>query len=334
MTRNSNRPKARDRQTELLSTSRKAAVFPCTCCWLLATELHSRHAQGRAFVSFAVKMSGGGGPASRIDEDDVKAYQVDGAVLLKGVFTPEWVERLREGIEYNLAHPSPHFEVLQPEGSKGRFINDYLTWRDNPHYKAFITESGVAELAGRLMRSSKAIFYHEHMLTKEPNAKSVTPWHHDQPYYPVDGNQNVSLWIPVDPVGKDACVQFVRGSHLWDEWYFPRKFATSANYKTSDPSVDTSRYQDVPDIDGDPDRYDVLTYSVEPGDCIAFHFRTIHGAPENSAPTTRRAFAARFMGDDAVFARRPWEISPPVTGGLQPGQSMACAEFPVLWERK
>ncbi len=114
--------------------------------------------------------------------------QVDGAVLLKGVFSPEWVERVREGIEYNLAHPSPHMEILQPPGSKGRFLNDYLTWRDNPHYKAFITESGVAELAGKLMKSSMAIFYHEHMLTKEPGAASITPWHHDQPYYPVDGD--------------------------------------------------------------------------------------------------------------------------------------------------
>jgi hypothetical protein len=28
-----------------------------------------------------------------------------------------------------------------------------------------------------------------------------TPWHHDQPYYPVDGEQIVSLWMPLDPVG-------------------------------------------------------------------------------------------------------------------------------------
>ena len=34
-----------------------------------------------------------------------------------------------------------------------------------------------------------AVFYHEHVLVKEPGAQRVTPWHCDQPYYPIDGNQ-------------------------------------------------------------------------------------------------------------------------------------------------
>lgn len=32
-----------------------------------------------------------------------------------------------------------------------------------------------------------AAFYHDHVLVKEPGAESETPWHQDQPYYPVDG---------------------------------------------------------------------------------------------------------------------------------------------------
>ena len=43
-------------------------------------------------------------------------------------------------------------------------------------------------------------FYHEHVLVKEPGTAARTPWHHDQSYYPVDGDDLCSLWIPVDPV--------------------------------------------------------------------------------------------------------------------------------------
>jgi len=44
------------------------------------------------------------------------------------------------------------------------------------------------------------MFYHEHVLTKDPGTSKETPWHHDQSYYPVDGQNLVSLWIPVDAV--------------------------------------------------------------------------------------------------------------------------------------
>ena len=59
----------------------------------------------------------------------------------------------------------------------------------------------------------------------------MTPWHHDQSYYPLDGDDVVSLWVPVDPVPKEAAVSFVSGSHSWGKWFTPRKFATEKNYE-------------------------------------------------------------------------------------------------------
>jgi ectoine hydroxylase-related dioxygenase (phytanoyl-CoA dioxygenase family) len=32
-------------------------------------------------------------------------------------------------------------------------------------------------------------FYHEHVLNKEPGAEKATPWHHDQSYYPINGDK-------------------------------------------------------------------------------------------------------------------------------------------------
>ena len=65
-----------------------------------------------------------------------------------------------------------------------------------------------------------SIFYHEHVLTKQPGTAKVTPWHHDQSYYPIDGDQIVSMWIPVDFVGLDAAIRFVKGSHSWNRYQF------------------------------------------------------------------------------------------------------------------
>ena len=74
------------------------------------------------------------------------------------------------------------------------------------------------------------MFYHEHVLVKEPSAKIPTPWHHDQSYYPIDGEDICSIWMPVDPVPQGATLKFVKGSHRWNKWFVPRKFETSKNY--------------------------------------------------------------------------------------------------------
>lgn len=49
---------------------------------------------------------------------------------------------------------------------------------------------------------------------------------------------------------RDTCVQFVTGSHLWPQWFLPRKFATEMNYPlkdTHDEKLSEERqYHEVP----------------------------------------------------------------------------------------
>ena len=50
----------------------------------------------------------------------------------------------------------------------------------------------------------------------------------------------------------------------------------------------------MPDIDANPDKFDIRVWALEPGDAIAFDFRTMHGAAANQGMgTRRRAFSAR-----------------------------------------
>ena len=90
-----------------------------------------------------------------------------------------------------------------------------------------------------------------------------------------------------------------------------------------------------PDIDGRREDFDIRSWSLQPGDAIAFHFLTIHGAPSNLSSTLRRrGFAARWLGDDAVYARRAGETSPPFPGldeRLNPGDPLVVEEFPLVF---
>lgn len=272
-----------------------------------------------------------------VTANDIEAFQRDGAICLRQAFDQRWLDLIARGIERNLAEPSAYAESLTSEGTSARFFSDYCNWRKIPEFRDFVYQSPAAEIAARLMGSDKAIFYHEHLLIKEPGAQRETPWHHDQPYYPVNGRQMCSLWLPLDPVPRATSLRFVKGSHAWGRWFVPRKFATSRNYAVQEAGAGREEemvFESVPDIEGHPEEYKVVSWELEPGDCVVFHGMTLHGAAGNVSRTTaRRALSTRWFGDDAHFAHRPWEISPPITGGLKPGEPMACETFPVVWER-
>jgi len=175
------------------------------------------------------------------------------------------------------------------------------------------------------MKSKKVNIFHEHVLIKEPDSKKRTPWHQDQSYYCVNGKDNCSLWIPLDPVEKSICPEFIQGSHKWNKQFLPTKFF-GENYEHQD-----EEFEKIPDIETNKKEYDIISWDLKLGDAIAFNFATIHGAPENSTNKIRRAFSARFTGYDATFAKRKGEISPPFPEvKLNHGDKMDCPTFPEI----
>ena len=179
------------------------------------------------------------------------------------------------------------------------------------------------------MGSAKVNLFHEHVLVKEPGTQDRTPWHHDQPYYCVNGDDYVSLWIPLDPVPRERAVEFIRGSHKWGRWFTPTKFV-GVDYERDDEGFEV-----MPDIEAERDKYDIVSFGLKLGDCAAFHFRTVHGAPGNaSSDTWRRAISFRWTGDDARFVVRKGEMSPPFVDfencHHQPGDLLDSDLFPVI----
>lgn len=267
--------------------------------------------------------------AQRPSQGEIDTYAADGVVKLAGVFSPEWIALLREGVEENMREPGRYGKRYTPEGSPGMFFGDYCNWQRIAAYRRFLTESPAAALAGRLMGSAKVNVFHEHVLVKEPGTREPTPWHNDQPYWTVDGAQVCSMWIPLDPVKRENGVEYVRGSHRAGVWYTPRRFADQANHPANDP-----RFIPVPDIANNRDKYDLVSFDLEPGDCVVFHGLTLHGAPGNASSTLRRrAVSVRWTGDDARFVLREGFMSPPPpeTGGPLPGAPMDSDAFPVVW---
>ncbi len=260
--------------------------------------------------------------------DVLLAFQRDGAVPLRGVLNGAELAQLERGIAANLAAPSPLAIVASTSDDPGRFFEDFCNWQRIPEYQATLCHSALPHLAAQLCGSTTVRLYHDHLLVKEPGTTTATPWHQDQPYYNVDGRRNVSFWMPVDAVSRASTLRFLAGSHR-GPWLMPRTFQTQQARWFPEGSL-----ADIPDMSLPAQRERVVGWSLQPGDCVAFHMLTLHAAAGVAPGQRRRVFSARYLGDDMLHAPRAWRTSPPFEGladRLSAGAAMDDALFPQVW---
>ncbi|MCE1237318.1 MAG: phytanoyl-CoA dioxygenase family protein [Hyphomicrobiales bacterium] len=259
------------------------------------------------------------------DEATVAAYATDGAVAIRGVFAP-FVESLRNGVEALMANPSPRQRSYRPKDGSALFFQDLCNWRDVPEFADFVLNSPAAAVAAKLMGSPTARFFHDHVLVKEPGSSIATPWHQDMPYYCVSGAQNVSFWMPLDPVPRETSLEIVAGSHLWGLDHRPRRFDGSILIEGDDRV-------DLPDIEAERSKHRILGWALEPGDAVAFAFRAVHGASANHSALRRRVFSARWVGEDARFLDRGGKGSPAMSHlDLKSGDPLDGPDFPLVFD--
>jgi len=153
-----------------------------------------------------------------ITQKHIEEFQTNGAVLLKGMFK-DYVDTAREAIEENKAKPSWRERTYNPDDGSAPFFQDYVVWNQCNSIK--------------------------------------TPWHQDQPYYLVEGEQTVSFWVPLDPIPRDRTIEYIAGSNRWNKDFRPDRFDGTPLF-----ADDTS--EAVPDVDANRDSLDVIGWAVEP----------------------------------------------------------------------
>jgi ectoine hydroxylase-related dioxygenase (phytanoyl-CoA dioxygenase family) len=261
-----------------------------------------------------------------VSEQIRNEYQENGAVVLRNVLSCEMLDILERGVEYNLKHPSALAKIASsPECDPGEFFEDFCNWQRIPEYQIVLCESVLPQIAADLMMGSeqKVRLYHDHLLVKKPRTQQITPWHQDQPYYNITGMDNVSFWIRLDEVSEENSLRVVPGSHRSGTWYLPRTFQTQQALWFPEGSL-----PEIPPVD----ESQVLSWAMQPGDVIAFHMLTIHGASGSSR--LRRVMGARYMGNDTQLVHRPWKASPDFQ--LPPDATIKTYStlFPIVWETK
>ncbi len=278
--------------------------------------------------------------AREITREEIEAYRRDGATVLRGVIDREWIGIMREAIDRILSAPGPASVEYTPKGRSGRYYGDFFVWRRDEDFRRFMAESPMPDIARQVMGSSLVNFFYDQLLVKEPQTAEPTPWHQDLSYWPVRGEDILSIWAPFDAANEESgVVVYLRGSHRWGKMYAPSAFGKNTGFAEIYARMGL---EPVPDIEAERDKHEILKWELEPGDVIIHHPLVLHYASGNASATgRRRGLALRYLGDDACYDDRPGTfLENPRVRALLPGFAFRDGErldgplFPRVWPRQ
>jgi ectoine hydroxylase-related dioxygenase (phytanoyl-CoA dioxygenase family) len=262
-----------------------------------------------------------------IDAATIEALWRDGVVYLPGVIDAVWQDRLRAAIDRDIADPGPFQHGYQVDGG-GRFHGNMRLWENDPDFRDYCLAGPLPGLAAKLLKSSTVTLFYDQLFVKEPGTNAPTRWHNDQPYWPIRGRQVMSFWLALDPVSFDSgALEFVLGSHAWDRWFQPQKFAPGgADYEKGEG------FEPIPDFDAERANYRFKGWEMQPGDLVAFMGLTVHGSKGNlTADRRRRGYTVRYCGDDARYFSGPGSNKELRNPALADGDPLASAQYPLVW---
>ena len=195
-------------------------------------------------------------PLREISEDEIRTFEEDGIICVRGVLDDEWVARMQHAIDAILDHPTKFGQNLNEADEPGRYAFDNNMWMFHDDFKAFVFDSPMAETAAKFLRSQMVNLIFDYLLVKEPHTPTPTTWHQDMPGNPVEGSA-CGMWVSLDHVtAESGSVQWARGSHKWNKRYDPvgdgRMKREGYGFVGDQPTLEA-----MPDIAGNPDKYEV-----------------------------------------------------------------------------
>lgn len=277
-------------------------------------------------------------PLRLIDTEVKRHFDEEGVVLLRGALHPQWLLLIEMGLGRVLADAA----VTKHEffaGTEGAFRETVRNFDVAPEIRRLMFDSPIADLLGAAMGSEQVFYYSDEFFIKDRGGCERTPWHQDTPYFPLAGKQIASIWISLDRLPREECLEFIPGSHrqtLYD------------GFDPADPGNPKRGFYGEglpqrPDIEADRSAWNIVGWDIEPGDVIISSPSILHGGGPTRVDGRRRALAIRCFGGDAVFAERP-DSRPtvPLTPGLglhlRPGDPLRSPWYPRLrpvppWEQ-
>jgi len=278
----------------------------------------------------------------KITADEISTYQHDGVVMLSAMFDTDWVDLLKKGLLANCENPTDRSRIWDRDSEGRTMFWDSQAWQTNSQYREFIFHSPAAQLAGCLMKSENINFFFDAVFVRSPGTQFSTPWHQDEPYWSVEGFDTCTLWMPLVPVKRENALAYVPGSHRQSSVFSQYNFGElNPDQKSNVDQVDFSAIAqaEFPDIEDNPDKFGVVSWDMEPGDCVVFNSRIMHGGSGKlDEDRELRVFTTKWLGDDVRIKFRECGMDPDHSVlmqqyGLKSGDKPGTELYPQVWTR-
>ena len=222
-----------------------------------------------------------------LQQRDIDAFRQNGHVLLRGVATPETIERYQPIIHAASQKFNTEQRALEDRDTYGKaFLQIMNLWRRDERVAEFALARRFAEVAAKLLGVERVRMYHDQALYKEPGG-GPTPWHQDQYYWPLDTVETITMWMPLVDITRDmGMLDFASGSQA------------DGRVDSTEISDDSERlFDDIVKAKG----YKVTDQTaMRAGDATWHQGWTIHRAGPNESPdTTREVITVIYFADGA-----------------------------------
>jgi len=236
---------------------------------------------------------------TQLTEEQIRAYQRDGYVVIENFLTEEelasWRAAVKEAVEERGGRKMPESDtkVGEDDGINkdseyyGKVFDQMLNlWQTNKKVRQIMLDDRIGKMVATLAGWSGTRIWHDQALIKRPWA-NPTSWHLDTPFWSFSDRQALSIWVALDDATyENGCLYFIPGS------YHDTTFENPGIGKNMDaifdfyPQFIRSRSVAVP---------------MKAGSCSFHNGLTIHGAGPNMTNGFRRAMTCAYMPDGATF---------------------------------
>ena len=236
-------------------------------------------------------------PAQLFTPPQLDQFRREGFIVVRGLATAADVAAMRQITDHGLSNniepieyeADLHYPGAPPsiEAEGGRTIRRLK----QAHSRSFLFTDWMIrpEVLGRLKqllgpRVVCPLAHHNCIMTKQPRFSSETGWHQDIRYWSFQRPELINTWIALGAERpENGCLQVIPRSH-------------TLTLERSRLDQDLFFRSDLPENEGLINSKEFV--SLEPGDVLFFHCRTLHAASRNSSNQRKYSVVFTFRSAD------------------------------------
>jgi len=252
----------------------------------------------------------------------VKYFSENGFIKIKNIFDASVIDYMNIVISKEVDRLNNQQIPLEERDTYGKaFLQIMNLWTHTEAVKDIVFSKKIAQIATGLMQTKGVRLYHDQALFKEPKG-GHTPWHADQYYWPLDTENTVTAWIPLQATPLN---------------YGPLEFSAGSNKLTAGRDKQISDESQA-FLEAELKRH-AFNHVVEPFDVgeISFHRGWLyHRAGPNVSGNMRKVMTMIYMDKDTVLKtpenhnqQADWDTWCP---GATVGEIVNTPLNPVLYE--